>query len=295
MQSEQFRSGCVAILGQPNVGKSTLLNKIIGEPLAIVTSKPQTTRNRITGILNRPNAQIVFVDTPGYHSLPRLLNQFMLGEIEKTIEESDLFCFLVDPTSDTPELDDEVIDRLIGKKTLVIINKADKIPKEKWKEYAEELKEKWSLKELFFISALTGDGVEELIQTFTDRLPEGPKFFEEEIYTEMPLRFLAAEAIREQALLLLHQELPYSLAVEVESFEEKPQITVIKANIVVEKTSHKSMVIGKEGQMIKKIGTRAREKIEFLMSDQKVFLELFVKVDHDWTTSPDKLRQYGYA
>ena len=134
MQSEQFRSGCVAILGQPNVGKSTLLNKIIGEPLAIVTSKPQTTRNRITGILNRPNAQIVFVDTPGYHSLPRLLNQFMLGEIEKTIEESDLFCFLVDPTSDTPELDDEVIDRLIGKKTLVIINKADKIPKEKWKE-----------------------------------------------------------------------------------------------------------------------------------------------------------------
>jgi len=149
-----FKSGYVAILGQPNVGKSMLLNKMIGEPVAIVTPKPQTTRNRIIGILNRPNAQIIFVDTPGYHSIPRPLHQFMLNEIEKTIEESDLFCFLVDPVSDAPELDDEIMDRLKGKKPLVVVNKADKLNKEIQKEFAEELKNRWDLKELFFISAI---------------------------------------------------------------------------------------------------------------------------------------------
>ncbi|OGQ48366.1 MAG: GTPase Era [Deltaproteobacteria bacterium RIFCSPLOWO2_02_FULL_46_8] len=290
-----FKAGYVAIVGQPNVGKSTLLNKIIGEPVAIVTPKPQTTRNRIIGILNRPDAQLVFIDTPGYHSIPRPLHQFMLNEIEKTIDESDLFCFLIDPESDQPHLDDDLLERLHGKNPIVIVNKADLITQARKKEIAEELRDKWNLKELFFISALHGDGVQELIQTLTDRLPEGPKFFEEDIYTELPIRFLAAESIREQAMLLLHQELPYGLAVEVVSFEEKPQITVIKANIVVESPSHKSMVIGKGGQMIKKLGTRARERIEFMMGDQKVFLELFVKVDEDWTLSADKLRQYGYV
>ncbi|MBI5300329.1 MAG: GTPase Era [Deltaproteobacteria bacterium] len=312
-----FKAGYVAIVGQPNVGKSTLLNKIIGEPVAIVTPKPQTTRNRIIGILNRPDAQLVFIDTPGYHSIPRPLHQFMLNEIEKTIDESDLFCFLIDPESDQPHLDDDLLERLHGKNPIVIVNKADlflgarvapstgkaggaspsrshSLAKSR-EEIAEELRSKWNLKELFFISALHGDGVQELIQTLTDRLPEGPKFFEEDIYTELPIRFLAAESIREQAMLLLHQELPYGLAVEVVSFEEKPQITVIKANIVVESPSHKSMVIGKGGQMIKKLGTRARERIEFMMGDQKVFLELFVKVDEDWTLSADKLRQYGYV
>ena len=290
-----FKSGYIAILGQPNVGKSTLLNRIIGEPVAIVTPKPQTTRNRIVGILNRPEAQIIFVDTPGYHSIPRILHQFMLGEIEKTIDESDLFCFLVDPNSDSPELDDELMERLRGKNPLVVINKADTLTQEIKRKMAEEMRQRWDLKELFFVSALSGDGIEELIQIFTDRLKEGPAFYSQDIYTELPLRFLAAEAVREQAMLLLHQEIPYGLAVEIESFEEKPQITVIRANIVVEKSSHKSMVIGKGGQMIKKLGTRAREKIEFLMSDHRVFLELFVKVDPDWSRSPEKLREYGYA
>lgn len=290
-----FKSGYIAILGQPNVGKSTLLNRIIGEPVAIVTPKPQTTRNRIIGILNRPNMQAIFVDTPGYHSIPRPMHNFMLQEIEKTIDESDLFCFLVDSESETPELDDELMDRLKGKKPMVIVNKADLLTASQKSELALELKERWHLKELFFISALTGDGVEELVREFEARLKEGPAFFEGDIYTELPLRFLAAEAIREQAMLLLHQEVPYGLAVEVVSFEEKPQITVIKANLVVDRESHKSMVIGKGGQTIKKLGTRSREKIEFLMDDQKVFLDLFVKVDPGWTTSLEKLRQYGYA
>lgn len=290
-----FKSGTIAILGQPNVGKSTLLNRIIGEPVAIVTSKPQTTRNRILGILHRPEAQIVFVDTPGYHSIPRALNQFMLNEIEQTINESDGCCFLVDPDPEFPELNDELLERLASKNPIVVVNKADTLTAAEKEEIASELRRRWNLKELFFISAKSGDGVEELIRRFIEGLSVGPPFYSDDVYTQMPLRFLAAEAVREQALLLLNQELPYGIAVEILGFEEKPTITVIKANIVVDRPSHKSMVIGSKGQMIKKIGTRAREKIELLMGGTKVFLELFVKVDEDWTKSPDKLRTYGYA
>lgn len=290
-----FKSGTIAILGQPNVGKSTLLNRIIGEPVAIVTAKPQTTRNRIVGILNRPHSQMVFVDTPGYHSVPRALNQFMLREIDQTIQTSDVFCFLIDAESDSPELDDQLLDRLGSHRPVVVVNKADLLNQEQKETFAQELRERWDLKELYFISAMHGDGVVELVEDFERRLAEGPACFPDDIYTELPLRFLSAEAIREQSMELLHQEIPYGLAIEIVSFEEKPQITVIKANIIVERPSHKSMVIGKGGQMIKKIGTRAREKIEFLLEGQKVFLELFVKVDPDWTYSPEKLREYGYA
>lgn len=289
------KCGTIAILGQPNVGKSTLLNRIIGEPVAIVTPKPQTTRNRIVGILNRPSAQMIFVDTPGYHSVPRPLHQFMLQEIEKTVQSCDLFCFLVDPHSPDPSLDDQLREQLQERQALVVVNKADTLNPEQRKSFAETLRERWHLKELLLISALQGDGVEELIQLFEARLPEGPPLYPPDIYTELPLRFLAAEAIREQAMTLLRQEVPYGIAIEILSFEEKPQITVIQANVVVEKASHKSMVIGKGAQMIKKIGMQAREKIEFLMAGGKVFLDLRVKVDPDWTRSAERLKQYGYA
>ena len=290
-----FHSGTIAILGQPNVGKSTLLNKLIGEPVAIVTPKAQTTRNRIVGILNRPDAQMIFIDTPGYHSVPKLLNQFMMNEIEKTLTYSDLFCFLVDPTSQNPERDDELMERLQEHRPLVIVNKADTLPRDRRQELAEELRARWDLKELFFISAKSGDGCEELIAALTARLPEGPACFPTDQYTELPLRFLAAEAIREQTMLLLHQEVPYGIAVEINSFEEKPTVTVIQADIIVERPTHKGMVIGKKGEMIKKIGIRSREKISFLMEDQKIFLELQVRVEEDWTKSAEKLRQFGYA
>lgn len=290
-----FKSGYIAILGQPNVGKSTLLNRVIGEPVAIVTSKPQTTRNRIIGILNRPTAQMVFVDTPGYHSVPRALDRFMLREIDETIQTSDIFCFLIDPHPENLELDEELFDRLGSHRPVVVVNKADLLRPDQREALAEELRERWDLKELFFISALKGDGVEELIHNFENRLPEGHPFFADDIYTELPLRFLSSEAIRGQSMELLHQEIPYGLAVEIVAFEEKPQITVIKANLIVERPSHKSMAIGKGGQMIKKIGSLAREKIEFLLSGQKVFLELTVKVEPNWTRSVEKLKQYGYA
>lgn len=290
-----FKAGTIAILGQPNVGKSTLLNRLIGQPLAIVTAKPQTTRNRIIGILNRPNAQMIFADTPGYHSIPRPLHQFMLAQIEQTIHESDVFCFLADPNTRDPDLDDELLAKLQVAQRMVVVNKADTLEREERERLAEDLRKRWDLKELFFLSALHGDGVEELIQEFEKRLPEGQPLFADDIYTELPVRFLAAEAIREQTLELLYQEVPYGVAVEILAFEEKPQITVIQANIIVEKASHKGMVIGGGGQMIKKIGMRAREKIEFLMEGQKVFLELQVKVDPHWTQSGEKLKRYGYG
>lgn len=290
-----FHSGYIAILGQPNVGKSTLLNKLVGEPVAIVTPKAQTTRNRIVGILNRPDAQLVFVDTPGYHSVPKLLNQFMLNEIEQAISHCNLFCFLVDGETQNQGRDDELMERLSGHHPIIIVNKADKLERDRRQEIAEDLRDRWDLKELFFISAKSGDGCEELIAELSRRLPEGAAFFPTDQYTELPVRFLAAEAIREQVMLLMHQEVPYGIAVEILSFEEKPTITVIQADIIVERSSHKGIVIGKRGLMIKKIGTRSREKISFLMADQKIFLELKVRVEEDWTRSVEKLRQFGYG
>ena len=290
-----FHSGYIAILGQPNVGKSTLLNKIIGEPVAIVTPKPQTTRNRIVDILSRPEAQLVFCDTPGYHSVPKAINQYMMGVIENTIQDCDLFCLLIDADAEDLRRDQELWERLHGKDSLVIVNKTDLLTPQMREQKAMELRDLLGLKELFFISAKTGDGVEELVRELETRLHEGEPFFPSDIYTELPVRFMVAEAIREQAMLLLHQEIPYGIAVEVTDFEEKPQITVIKANIIVERMSHKSMVIGSGGQMIKKIGTRAREKAEFLMGDQKVFLELTVKVEEDWTRDAARMAQLGYS
>src|SRR3989338_4684937 len=290
-----FKSGYIALLGQPNVGKSTLLNKIIGETVAIVSPKPQTTRNRVVGILNRKTSQLVFVDTPGYHSIPKALNQYMLGVIERTIQDSDLFCWLMDAEPFDSDLDFQLWERLKGKESIAIVNKADLLSPDERNVLANQLRNRFDLKELFFISALNGDGIEELVTELEERMPEGEALFPDDIYTDLPIRFLVAEAIREQTLMLLRQEIPYGIAVEILSFDEKPEITVIKANIIVEKNGHKGIVVGKKGAMIKKIGTRAREKIEFLLQDQKVFLELFVRVEPDWTRNPSKMAELGYS
>ena len=237
----------------------------------------------------------MFCDTPGYHSVPKAINQYMMGVIENTIQDCDLFCLLIDADAEDLRRDQELWERLHGKDSLVIVNKTDLLTPQMREQKAMELRDLLGLKELFFISAKTGDGVEELVRELETRLHEGEPFFPSDIYTELPVRFMVAEAIREQAMLLLHQEIPYGIAVEVTDFEEKPQITVIKANIIVERMAHKSMVIGSGGQMIKKIGTRAREKAEFLMGDQKVFLELTVKVEEDWTRDAARMAQLGYS
>jgi len=290
-----FRSGYIGIIGQPNVGKSTLLNRIVGEEVAIVTPKPQTTRHRISGIYNRQNAQFVFLDTPGYHRPRVALDQYMTQVVQQAILESDTCLLLVDPRTDDPRLDDQLYREISQKNPpIVVINKADTLDKGQWDFTAEDYRRRWQLKELFFASAKEGDGVSDLLDEIESRLPEGEPLFSTDLYTEMPLRFLAEEAVREQATLLLFQEIPYGVTVQVERFEEKPEIVVIEAKVIVEREAHKGMVVGKGGLMIKKIGTRAREKIEFLM-ERKVFLQLNVEVHPGWTRDPNALRDLGYA
>lgn len=292
----EFKSGYVAILGQPNVGKSTLLNAILGERLAIVTHKPQTTRHRITGIYNNRDCQIMFLDTPGYHESSKPLNQAMLEVVEGVIDDADVACLMIEPHSTDPDLDRRLFERIGAKKCIVIINKADTVKEEEFNELAQRLHDEWGTKEVIVISALKEMGVGALIDTIRDRLPQGPTYYPQDEYTDLNMRFLAAEIIREQVFLQLHQEIPYSAAVKVDKYREprgSDRITEIAATIVVEKDSQKGMVIGKKGARIKEIGKKAREKIEELIGNQ-VFLELNVRVEKNWTKDEKLLRELGY-
>jgi GTP-binding protein Era len=288
-----FRSGYVAIVGQPNVGKSTLLNSLIGEPLAVVTSKPQTTRHRITGILNTKESQIIFLDTPGFHQSQKPLNQVMMKVIDQAIDDADVICLMIEPDSPDPDLDRALWERARGARTLVLVNKSDTVDKKRYDSIASAVHEDWGAREIIVLSALTGDGVSTLIDAITERLPEGPAYYPQDQYTDHNLRFLAAEAIREQLFLQMHQEIPYSVAVRIEEFKEpkeEGELARIRAAIVVDKESQKGMVIGKDGARIKEIGIRARAKIEELVGS-KVYLELFVKVEENWTKDEAKIRE----
>jgi GTP-binding protein Era len=288
-----FKSGYVAIVGQPNVGKSTLLNSLIGEELAVVTPKPQTTRHRITGILNTKNAQIIFLDTPGFHQSQKPLNQVMMEVIDQAIADADVVCLMIEPDSQDPGLDRALWERARGAKTMILVNKADTVDKKRYDSIASAVHEDWGAKEVIVLSALKGDGVAALIDAITERLPEGPAYYPEDQYTNHNLRFLAAEAIREQLFLQMHQEIPYSVAVKIEEFKEpkhEGDLVRIRAAIVVDKESQKGMVIGRGGAKIKEIGRRARIKIEGLVG-AKVYLELFVKVEENWTKNTDKIRE----
>lgn len=284
-----FRSGYIAIIGQPNAGKSTLLNRIIGEEVAIATAKPQTTRQKIIGIHNLPGAQLVFMDTPGFHESDRALNKYMQGVIGDVIRDADVVCLMIEAKSEPDALDLELAAKCATKQTILVLNKTDTFLGSR-----VELRQRYQ--SLFpdmmicMTAAIKGEGVEDLIGSIVEKLPEGPQYFPVDLYTQSPVRFLAAEIVREQVLNLCHQEVPYSVAVQIESFKEKPDITVIKAAIVVEKDSHKAIVIGKEGRMIKEIGRHARAKIETLVGT-KVFLELFVKVEKNWTKDFNKTRE----
>jgi len=288
-----MKSGYVAIIGRPNVGKSTLLNAVLGEQLAIVTPKPQTTRHRITGILNIKDAQIVFLDTPGYHESTKPLNQIMNEVVDKVIKDADVVCLMIEAYQDDVEIEKGLFDRIGENQCIVVVNKADKIDRKKYDQIADRFKSDWGAKELVIMSALKNMGVATLIDALRERLPEGEALFPDDIYTTHPVRFIAAELIREQVFLQMHQEIPYSVAVEIEEFkdatEENP-ITRIRAAIIVEKESQKGMVIGKGGARIKEIGRNARLKIEELVGG-KVYLELFVKVEENWTKDSNKIRE----
>jgi GTP-binding protein Era len=291
-EQQRFVSGFVAILGRPNVGKSTLLNALVGSKIAIVTDKPQTTRNRIQGVVHRPNAQIIFLDTPGIHRADTRMNQRMMAEVREALKGCDLLLLMVDASREfTPG--DEYALALIHKLTIpafLLPNKIDLLAnKESLLPLIDRYREQHPFAEIIPISALAGDGLETVMERILAALPEGPQYFPPEYLTDQPARFLAAEIIREKIIVLTRQELPYATMVLVERFEEKPRLLRIHAAIFVERPGQKAILIGVRGEMMKKIGTRARQELEKRFG-QKVYLELFVKVRPGWREDPRFLR-----
>ncbi len=293
-----FKSGYVAIIGRPNVGKSTLLNSILGQKVAIVTPKPQTTRNRIVGIKNLPGAQIVFLDTPGIHKPKERLGEYMVREAMRTLKEVDIVVTMVEPWK--PRMAEQKLIESIKQakdkysyKTILAINKIDTVKKAELLPIIDAYSHLMDFEEIIPISALKGDGLDRLLQLLVRYLPEGPKYYPEDMLTDQLERFMVSEIIREKVMLLTRDEIPYSTAVEILSWEDKDTLTVISANIYVEKDSQKGIIIGNKGQRLKDIGRRAREEIEALLGT-KVYLELWVKVKRDWREKVSALRDLGY-
>jgi len=296
-RSGEFRSGFVALVGRPNVGKSTLLNRILGQKIAITSPKPQTTRNRILGIHHLPQAQILFLDTPGVHrSFGNKLNRYMVEQALSVLDEVDLVLLLVEadrPTEIEPQLRRSL--ETARKPVLLVLNKIDRVEPPHLLRLIDDWRKLYAFAEIVPVSALRGENVERLVTVVTGYLPEGPPLYPEEMVTDLPERFLVAEMVREQVLKKLQQEIPYGVAVQVESFEEDPdrELVVIHAVIHVERDSHKRIVVGKGGAMIREIGRHARRDIERLLGT-RVFLRLFVRVDRNWTRSDRLLREFGY-
>jgi len=292
------RSGFVAVIGKPNVGKSTLMNVYLGQKVAIVSEKPQTTRWRIRGILTRPDAQIIFVDTPGIHQPKHKLGEFMVETATRAIPDADVILFVVD-VSEMPTAEDEQIARLIeehGRAPVILaLNKADLLPPERVIPHTDAYFKLVKHEDWMLVSATRGDNLDKLLDMIVAHLPEGPRYYPEDQITDQPVRTIAAELVREQVLHFTHQEVPHAVAVVVEDFKERgPNLTYISATIYVEKDSQKGIVIGKEGRMLKRIGQAARREIEALLGT-KVYLDLWVKVRKKWRKKEEELRRLGYA
>jgi GTPase len=287
-----LRSGFVSIIGRPNAGKSTLLNALVGEKLAIVTRKPQTTRNRIQGIVNverkgkRPAGQIVLVDTPGVHKPINTLNRRMMKEVYDALEGCDLLLLILDAKEKFGAGDKFVLDivRKSGQKTFLLLNKIDTLDKPDLLPLIAKYKELHEFAEVIPISALKRDGLDQLLDDVVKALPEGPRYFPKDQVTDQPERFLVAELVREQVLLATDQEVPYATTVLIERYEEGTKLTGVAATIFCEREGQKAILIGKRGETLKRIGTAARLQIERLLNT-KVFLELFVKVRPGWRDS----------
>ncbi|MRR53504.1 MAG: GTPase Era [Deltaproteobacteria bacterium] len=296
MPDTPFRSGFVAIIGRPNVGKSTLLNQVLGEKVVITSDKPQTTRNRVQGIHNLPGAQIVFIDTPGMHNARSRLNQFMMEAALSSVKGVDVVLLLVDVSTFSGNPDDLLLGVLEGINVPVVLalNKIDLLPKEKLLEVIAAHARLYPFREIIPVSAASGDGVELLVKLLAGMLPEGVPYFPDDILTDLPERFIVAEMIREKVFRLTHDEVPYSTAVTIDNFKERADgLVSISAVITVERDSQKGIIIGKKGEMLKKIGRQARQEIEQLL-DARVFLELFVKVSKDWRENRRMMKELGY-
>lgn len=292
-----FSSGFVAIIGAPNAGKSTLLNKMLGTKISITSDKPQTTRNRILGILTRPESQFVFLDTPGVHRAKKPLNVRIVDVALSTLSDVDLVLLMVDVSAPDPESEKLLIEKLKARKTPVVLalNKIDLVKKPMLLACIESWVAAYDFKSVVPISAKTGDQTEDLLTAMETALPKGPPLFPEESLTDMPERFIAAEMIREKAFRLTGQEIPYSLAVTIDAFKEEKNGALVKINatIHVERDSQKGIVIGKGGAKLKQIGEKARKEIQKMLGT-KVFLKLFVRVQKNWSKDTRSLRKFGY-
>ncbi|MBM4297800.1 MAG: GTPase Era [Deltaproteobacteria bacterium] len=291
-----FRAGYIAIIGRPNVGKSTLLNHILGEKVAIVSPRPQTTRNRITGIRTTATSQIVFLDTPGIHQGHSLINRRLVDTALQTLDEVDGVIWLLDAHERIKQEEERIAETLKGVEApvLIVINKIDLVSKGKLLPLMERCAELLPGKEILPVSALKGDGVALLLDIVEKWLPEGEKFFTAGEYTDQTERFLASEIVREKVFLLTREEIPYGVAVTIDEFTEKEEknLIVISATIHTERDSHKGILIGKRGAMLKEIGQRAREELEKIFGC-RIFLELFIRVDPNWTQNPHLLTEMG--
>ncbi|MEH7096789.1 GTPase Era [Neobacillus vireti] len=292
-----YKSGFISIIGRPNVGKSTFLNRVIGQKIAIMSDKPQTTRNKIQGVLSLPDAQMIFIDTPGIHKPKHKLGDFMMKVAQNTLKEVDLVLFMVNAEEGFGRGEEFILEKFqtVNTPIFLVINKIDQIHPDELLPIIESYKEKYDFKEIVPISALEGNNVERLLEQIKGFLPEGPQYYPADQVTDHPERFIITELIREKALHLTREEIPHSLAVVMDKMERQPNKDIIHvmATVIVERDSQKGIIIGKQGSMLKEIGKRARVDIENLLGS-KVFLELWVKVQKDWRNKMSQLRDYGF-
>jgi len=292
-----YKSGFVSIIGRPNVGKSTFLNRVIGQKIAIMSDKPQTTRNKIQGVYTQDDAQIVFIDTPGIHKPKHKLGDFMMKVAQNTLKEVDLILFMINAKEGLGRGDEFIIEKLKETSTPVylVINKIDEVHPDELLPLMETYKSLFDFKEIIPISALQGNNVETLLEQIKQFLPEGPQYYPADQVTDHPERFIVSELIREKVLHLTREEVPHSIAVAIDSMKkrERGDIVDIQATIVVERDSQKGIVIGKQGKVLKEVGQKARMDIEALLGS-KVFLELWVKVQKDWRNKQSQLRDFGF-
>ena len=294
-KKSNYRAGFVAIVGRPNAGKSTFLNRVVGQKVAIVTDKPQTTRNRIQGIVTTAKGQIIFIDTPGLHEADSALGRQMMHEVAAALEGIDVLLLMVDASRALPYADSLLLQKAkrFEGKTILALNKVDRIPKAKLLPLIDALQKSFEFAAIVPISALKGTGVDELQREILNRLPESEPYFPEDQITDQPERFLAAEIIREKAIRIMYHEVPYALAVFIDKFEELPKLTRIEATLNVERPSQKKILIGEKGSVLKKVGTEARKELEELLGT-KVYLQTYVKVAPNWRENPQRVRELDW-
>ncbi|MCZ2259354.1 GTPase Era [Sporosarcina sp. G11-34] len=296
--NKEFKSGFISIIGRPNVGKSTFLNHVVGQKIAIMSDKPQTTRNKVQGVVTTEDSQMIYIDTPGIHKPKHKLGDFMVKVARNTLREVDVIMFMVNAEEKIGPGDRFIIEMLEHTETPVflIINKIDLVHPDNLLETIVSYKNEYDFAEIVPISALSGNNTDRLLETLEKYLPKGPKYYPDDQVTDHPERFIISELIREKVLHLTREEIPHSIAVVIEKIEreEKREMVNVMATIVVDRDSQKGIVIGKKGALLKEIGTKARYDIEMLLGT-KVFLELWVKVQKDWRNKPGRLKEFGFS